>query len=202
MSSIVYRIGPSDHGRQMLLDEFEQCDGDEMFLYELGRGMLAVIDVPKGKHFLQVQCVRNQFVGHMLTNPGRIVAVAGGAECRIPIFDLNSARHPDVAIYLTPMPLDESPWAVWIPEIVIEIVSLGSEQRDYVEKREEYFRFGVLEYWIVDAQRREVLVLRRRGGKWVEKTLGPTETYCTRLLPGFEFRCASVFEAADSADRH
>lgn len=80
------------------------------------------------------------------------------------------------------------PRAVWIPEIVIEIVSPGSEQRDYEEKREEYLQFGVQEYWIVDAERQEVLILRRVGGRWREKIIRPPETYRTRLFAGICLR--------------
>ncbi|MGH7225936.1 MAG: Uma2 family endonuclease, partial [Gemmataceae bacterium] len=71
-----------------------------------------------------------------------------------------------------------------------------SEQRDYVEKREEYLRFGVREYGIVDAGREEVLILRRSGGRWVEIVLRASDIYRTRLLPDFEFRCEPIFEAA------
>jgi Uma2 family endonuclease len=113
---------------------------------------------------------------------------------------VESERHPDVAIYKNPPPEEEDDFrASWIPEIVNEVVSPGSEERDYVEKRDEYLRFGVREYWIVDAERQEVLILRRAGGRWREKTLRPPETYRTRLLPGFEFACEPVFDAARSA---
>jgi hypothetical protein len=93
---------------------------------------------------------------------------------------------------------DSEAWWSWIPEIVIEIVSPGSEQRDYDEKREEYLRFGVQEYWVVDAVRREVLILRRRGGRWAERVLRPPDVWRSRLLPGFEFACAPVFDAVDA----
>jgi Uma2 family endonuclease len=98
---------------------------------------------------------------------------------------------------LTAPPEDDYPWTIWFPEIVIEVVSPGSEQRDYEEKPEEYLRVGIREYWIVDAEKRETLVLRRSRGKWSPKTLRAGDIYETKLLPGFKFDCRPVFEAAD-----
>ena len=54
---------------------------------------------------------------------------------------------------------------------MIEVVSPGSEERDYQQKREEYLLFGAREYWIFDAEKEEMLVLRRSGGRWIERAL-------------------------------
>jgi Uma2 family endonuclease len=158
--------------------------------------VVTVVDVPNPRHFAQVGAIRDQLVAYKLAHPGRIYAAAGGAECKILLADLESERHPDVAIYLVPPPEGEDVWATWIPELVIEVVSPGSEQRDYQEKHEEYLRSSVKEYWIVDAEKGEVLVLRRSRHRWVEKIVSPPEIYRSRLLPGFAFDCAAVFQAA------
>ena len=78
---------------------------------------------------------------------------------------------------------------IWpeLAEIVIEVVSPSSVHRDYDEKPDEYLQFGILEYWIVDAEKQQVLILRRSRGKWAERIVRPGELYQTRLLPGFEF---------------
>jgi Uma2 family endonuclease len=57
----------------------------------------------------------------------------------------------------------------------------------------------VPEYWVVDADRQEVLVLRRSRGRWVERVVRPPEVYRNRLLPGFELACGLVFQAAQDA---
>ena len=94
---------------------------------------------------------------------------------------MQSDRHPDQAIYLNPPPAGPSPWSRWVPAIVVEVVSKGGEDRDYVEKREEYLRFGITEYWILDPMLRRLLVLHRAGDVWEEraipageKRIGPT----------------------------
>jgi Uma2 family endonuclease len=200
MIQTVVKVGPQDHGRRMSLAEFEPAQVEEGHLYELGRGVVVVSDVPKLKHFRQVDAVRGQFMVFKLAHPDRIYAIAAGSECKILLADLESERHPDLAIYLTEPPRqDDEVWAIWIPDIVVEVVSPGSELRDYVEKREEYFDFGVKEYWIVDADKQEVLVLRRSRGEWVERVLRPGDVYETKLLPDSKFDCRQVFEAAARA---
>jgi Uma2 family endonuclease len=184
----------------MSLAEFDHAEVQGGYLYELSRGIITVSDVPNPAHFAQFNVLRRQFTACELAHPERIHGIGGGGECKILLAGLESERHPDLAIYRTPPPAaDEEVWAMWIPEIVVEIVSAGSAPRDYEEKREEYLQFGVQEYWIVDAEREQVLVLRRAAGRWAERVLRPPEVYRTRLLPGFEFHCAPVFEAARAA---
>ena len=44
-----------------------------------------------------------------------------------------------------------------VPEIIIEVVSPSSDERDYTENRDEYWALGAKEYWIVDAKRRQIV---------------------------------------------
>lgn len=199
MAGITLTVGPADQGRQLRLEEFTSAYCQPGYLYELARGVLVVSDVPGRRHLALVTALRRQLSAYDLANVGRIHALASGSECKMVLTALESERHPDLAIYKTPPPDDEPLWALWIPEIVIEVVSPDSEQRDYAEKREEYLLFGVLEYWIFDADRQELLVLRRAGGQWRERRVGPTEVYRTRLLPDLELACGPVFDAALAA---
>lgn len=105
---------------------------------------------------------------------------------------MTSDRHPDQAIYLRPRPKGARVWTRWVPEIVIEVVSEGGEDRDYVEKREEYLRAGVVEYWILDPKLRRLLVLLRCGDVWEEVVLGEEGVYRTELLPGLEARVGEL----------
>ena len=52
------------------------------------------------------------------------------------------------------------------------------------------------EYWIVDAQLRQVMVLRRGRSQWMENPLGPDDLCETKLLPGFKLSCRAIFDAA------
>lgn len=196
MATATIRVGPADNGRRMTLEEFESAERQEGHLYELGRGVVQVTDVPGIPHLNQMQEIQRQIYRYNLSNPGVIYAVATGSDCKILLDDLESERHPDLSIYKSPPPDAENVWNEWIPEIVIEVVSPSSVHRDYNEKRDEYLQFGIREYWIFDADRQQMLVLRRSRGKWAERVLRPGETYETPLLPGMKFDCGAVLKAA------
>lgn len=199
MATVTTIIRPEDDGREMTLEEFEFAEAAEGKFYELSRGVITMIDVPKRKHLAQLVAIRKQLSAFEVANPDVVYGVLSGGECKIPVEGLISERHPDLAIYKTAPPSDveESEiWASWIPEIVIEVVSPSSVHRDYKEKPEEYLQFGIREYWIVDAEKQQVAVLRRSRGKFAERIVRPGELYSTELLPGFEFDCGKVFEAA------
>jgi Uma2 family endonuclease len=87
-------------------------------------------------------------------------------------------------------------WRTWVPDPVIEIVSESPRDRDYTEKRDEYWTLGVKEYWIVDVKLAQVLILKRGRSHWTEKTLGPADTCETKLPAGFQLSCRAIFEAA------
>jgi Uma2 family endonuclease len=198
MSKTITKIGPADHGRRMSLEEFDEAEGQDGYLYELSRGIVTVVDIPKKRHALQVVAIRRQFSAHDTFHPGLIQMIAAGSECKLLVDDLGSERHPDLSVYLTPPPEKEDKhfWRRWVPEIVIEVVSPSSRQRDYEEKPEEYLRLGVKEYWIVDADERAMVVMRRARARWVETTVRPPATYSTRLLPGLEISIEAVFKTA------
>jgi Uma2 family endonuclease len=191
------KIGPGNNGRVMSLGDFEQAEAEPGHVYELGRGVVVVVDVPKPPHLAQITALRRQLSAYDIGHPGRIYTIATGSECKILLTVSDTERHPDLAIYKTAPPGDDSSvWYTWVPEVVIEVVSPEFATRDYTEKREEYLAFGVLEYWIVDADREEMLALRRYGGRWLEQVVTATQTYTTRRLPGFVLDLGAVFEAA------
>ena len=149
MSTVRTVIRPSDHGRSMTLEEFEHAEAEDGRPFELSRGVITMVDVPKPGSLRLLDLLRQQFSDFKSAHPEMIYAIAGGGECKLLIEELQSERHPDLAIYKTPPPdgrNDDDVWSEWIPEIVVEIVSPSSRQRDYEQKPEEYLRLGIGEY--------------------------------------------------------
>ena len=197
MTRVVTRIGPADDGRPMSLDEFDRAEGQEGYRYELSRGIITVTDVPDLEHQAQVATAYEQFVLYSAAHRGTVYRVIEGNSAKILLADLQSERHPDLVLYKS-RPLDrENVWATWVPDLVIEVVSPSSRRRDYEQKPEEYLAFGIREYWIIDYEKREMLVLRRSGGRWVRKVIREQDVYEPKLLPGLRFELAPVFAAAD-----
>ncbi|MBI4614389.1 MAG: Uma2 family endonuclease [Planctomycetes bacterium] len=179
----------------MSLADFARAEGRGGYLYELAKGVVVVVNVPRVSHGLLTQAIDDQVRVYKVAHPGVIHFLAPGSDCALRLPGLQSERHPDRALYLTPPPSD-NPWDAWTPEIAIEVVSRGQEERDYGEKREEYLRAGVREYWIFDPHRRTALFLRRQGDEWSEEEKEPASVYRTALLPGFELDLAAVFTVA------
>lgn len=194
-------VGLEDNGRRMSLADFDKAKAKEGYLYELSRGIVIVSDVPDVPHQLQIDAAHSQFSTYRLEHPDAISVTSEGSGCKVLLDDLQSERHPDLSVYLDPPPRAKNVWAEWIAAIVLEIVSKGSEHRDYVLKREEYLQFGIREYWILDVFKGEMLVLRRHGGTWSEEVVRPPRLYRTPLLPDFKFSCAKVFRAAKKGQR-
>jgi Uma2 family endonuclease len=182
------RIGPADHGRRMTLEEFIEADFEEGWLYELARGVIDVTEVPGVNHGRIVHRITRLLIHYEDVHPGVINYRAGGGECRLRLPGMQSDRHPDQAVYLSPPPPGPKPWTRWVPQIVVEVVSEGGAERDYVEKREENHRIGVTEYWILDPALRVMRVLQRAGDVWDEAVVPAGAMHRTHLLPGLEVR--------------
>ena len=72
------------------------------------------------------------------------------------------------------------------PDLVAEVVS-QDRRRDLVEKRRDYAKAGIAEYWIIDREKQQVIVLALKGGKYlVFGESGVSERAKSRVLKGFE----------------
>jgi Uma2 family endonuclease len=198
------KIGPRDHGRRMSLKAFEFVPVEEGFLYELARGYIVVSEVANFPHARRTAFIRKRLDHYHVENPEALYEILDGSQSKVLIPDWESERHPDIAVYFTAPKgkQDRTMWRSWVPELVIEVVSESSRDRDYTEKRDEYWTLGVKEYWIVDAKLEQVLVLKRGRSKWTEKTLGPADVCETKLLPRFRLPCSAIFEIAPEREDH
>ena len=82
------------------------------------------------------------------------------------------------------------------PELVVEIGSPGTRQRDETIKRRLYERAGVTEYWFVDPETGTVRVYGRRPNGFVravELSREAGDILTTDLLPGLELPLARIF---------
>ena len=80
------------------------------------------------------------------------------------------------------------------PDLVIEILSLSTADRDLGYKHELNGRHGVLEYWIVDPMAESVAVHRQRDGRLeLAETFGRGDTLRTALLEGLRLKLDDIF---------
>jgi Uma2 family endonuclease len=68
------------------------------------------------------------------------------------------------------------------PLLLVEVVSLGQEKRDYRYKRSEYAARGIAEYWIVDPVQQRVTVLEWVEGLYEERVYSGDQVISSPVL--------------------
>lgn len=74
------------------------------------------------------------------------------------------------------------------PDLIVEIVSPDSEERDWREKYHEYERAGVQEYWVIDPHSRTVAFYQLEEGKGYRKVAPEEGIYRSKAVEGFWLR--------------
>ena len=179
------KIGPLYHGRKMSLKVFEFAETEPDYHYELSRGYVTVSEIANFIHALIVSMIRDSFGAYRIAHPEFDHLILNGMECKLLIPDLESERHPDIAVYLTRPkgPKNRTFWRRWIPALVIEVVSPESDHRDYCDKRDEYWTLGVKEYWIVDAKRGKSSCCGAANRTGSRNVLGPATSAQPNCFP-------------------
>lgn len=82
------------------------------------------------------------------------------------------------------------------PDVVVEILSETTQDKDRKLKRRIYERFGIPEYWIVDPREHtiELLTLKQDGLK-TRKTFVEGMEFESERLKGFRLNVESVFKS-------
>ena len=82
------------------------------------------------------------------------------------------------------------------PDLVIEILSPSTEDKDRGVKREIYGKHRVTEYWLVDPIAETVSIYRQHAGMLAAThTFGRGQTLRSPLLAGLELQLDNVFSS-------
>jgi Uma2 family endonuclease len=162
--------------------------------YEIIDGELLVTRAPHWKHQRVItKLIRALSNWSIHSNLGEVVTTPGI------IFTDDDNVIPDLVWISTDRLariLDESGHLIAAPELVVEVLSAGSdnERRDREVKRKLYAIRGVQEYWIVDWKKHQIEIFRRDlQGLPLIATLFGGDSLSSPLLPDFEQSVAEVF---------
>ncbi len=162
-------------------------------LVEFDNGRIEVLPMPSIRHqvvlgniFVSLRVhVQSHELGTVLCAPIPVLVAA------------LKFREPDIVFTRSAAP-EESDGDKYLEnaELVIEIVSEGASnrKRDLIDKRADYAKAGITEYWLVDPETQEVTVLELQGSEYVE--LGPfglSDVVRSTVVPGFEIPVSKVF---------
>jgi Uma2 family endonuclease len=108
-------------------------------------------------------------------------------------------REPDV-LFIRPHRIIDSRNPPLGADLAMEVVSEGEEnrERDLVTKRAEYAKAKIPEYWIIDVEKQQIIVLILEGGDYrVHGEFGPGSQASSVLLPGFAVDVSQALAAGD-----
>jgi len=159
---------------------------------ELVDGNLEILPTPTLQHqrilISLLDVLRNAVVGRL----GASVLIAPLPTRLFP----GTIREPDL-LYIAPenAPASNEKYASHI-DLAVEIVSDGEEARrcDYDDKRIDYAKAGIAEYWIVDPQKACISVLGLEGEAYQEHGVFHSgDTANGRLLPNLSVDVQELF---------
>ncbi len=171
-------------------NDFSSADFQEPFIYERVRGRLVVMTPSGPEHRKAARPFYRELCAYWQQHQNLVDAV--DVEGWVATSE-HDDRIPDICMYLSGEMSDQDvPHRV--PDLIFEFVSTNrsDQERDYIDKREEYHRIRVQEYVIVDRLKRQALVLTWQAGDFAERVLGPADAYTAQLLAGFSIDLAEV----------
>jgi Uma2 family endonuclease len=154
---------------------------DEPFLtYEIIDGELIVSRQPHLRHGVIIAAVSQLFRPAVKALGGLVIVEPGIVWSE----EAEDNVVPDIAIVLPDrLHLATGRSLSGTPNIVMEVVSTGSIELDYIKKRDLYARTGAREYWIIDWQRQVIQVWTFMESPARATDYTPGQTITTPLIP-------------------
>jgi Uma2 family endonuclease len=187
-------FGPADHGRAVSDQQARRARWLDGFRYEIIDGRIYVTPMPDLPHEELKDWLLRQLIKYSDANPTVIDRVAAPARVFVPGRRRTTSPEPDIAAYRKfpfHVPLANRNWRNVSPILVVEIVS-GDVAKDLGRNVLLYEEVpSIQEYWVVNMWIDEFFfrVYRRKGSRWAKPVdLKLSETYSTRLLPGFSLK--------------
>lgn len=160
-------------------------------LVEFSDGIVEVLPMPTEEH--------QRILLYLYRLLYSLVELAGGKVVTSPMrlqLPNSRFREPDLLLLLSARdPRRQNRY--WLgADFVIEVVSPDDPKRDTVQKRREYARAGIPEYWIVDPIRQAITVLQLDGKRYaVHGTFRRGETATSVLVPTFVVDVSAALDA-------
>ena len=161
--------------------------------YEVICGEIVVSSTPPTKHQIALGELAFRFHDHLM-----------GEKLGLPLigpYDVKLSHHnivaPDmVAVVRQRIHVFTEPYADGPPDVIVEVLSPETRQRDLTIKAALYADFGVREYWVVDPETEGILVNVLQDGQYValENRDGLARS---RVFPALEIPVSEVFEFPD-----
>ena len=81
-----------------------------------------------------------------------------------------------------------------VPDLIVEVLSESTESRDRGTKFIDYFAQGVIEYWIIDTERRVLEQYLQEANGLALKKKSDSGIVESQAIPGFAIEIATLFD--------
>ncbi|MBK8566043.1 MAG: Uma2 family endonuclease [Saprospiraceae bacterium] len=158
--------------------------------YELLNGKLTYMPSPKDPH---QDAVGNLFAALLYFVKANKLGIVRVAPLDVHL-DKENIVQPDI-LFLSNTRLDRRKDFIYgAPDLMVEVLSTGTKKKDQKTKLTLYEKHGVLEYWLVDTDKRTIEVQVAKDGKFTKKALlHAGDTLVAEVVPGFEVGVGEVF---------
>lgn len=160
-------------------------------LLEFTDGYLEVLPMPTDEHQTILLLLYELLVAFLRPRGGKVLV----APLRLKIRE-RQYREPDILLVCSASdPRRQNRF--WLgADLVVEIVNPDKPERDLIEKRGDYARAQIPEYWIVNPQSETITVLRLESMAYTEHgVFGRSVVATSVLLDGFSVSVDAVFDA-------
>ena len=193
-ATIMTEPGEAPHrGLRMSADDFLRLQ-DDGTSYELMDGVVVMSPSPTPQHQRVTMKIAAQIEWFLRDHPVGDV---------FPEIDVHLGRgptggdlvyKPEIVFIRAERRAQMREKIVGAPDLVVEVISRGSRRMDTETKKEDYERFGVREYWLIDPEREAMTFYRLQDGRFVEITPTGT-TFVSQAVPGFKLDLIPVRES-------
>ena len=174
-------------------EEFLKLVENSEFRYEYIDGEVYLLTSPGYKHQVAVDEIYvtfyNWFKGKKcrpLTSPFDVTLVKRK--------DNKNIVQPDIIVICDTDKIDDTGKYNGIPALVVEVMSRSTRSKDMLKKLDLYMQSGVMEYWLVDPDKKEVYlyVFDKRDITDKETYIGDM-TVKSKVFDGLEVRLSDIF---------
>lgn len=181
--------------KQISVEEFRQIEFDENddSYYELINGYVMKKSAPRPEHQRISMKLSRTISNYLFSKPiGEVFA----APIDVFLNGFNAVQPDLLFISSENNHFITTDGIIGVPDLIIEIISPTSIIRDRVDKKNLYEKLNVKEYWIVDAQYKDIEVYTIENGRY-ELLSGVTMfegELKSNVLAGIEIQLSEVFD--------
>ena len=133
--------------------------------YEIiGGKKIYMVPTPNISHGIIAVRIASEFVNYIDEYNIDAFVLTSGVEVHLAD---GSQFRPDVSVVVRkPSDINKEKHIEGAPDLVVEVLSESTKKNDVGKKKDDYEKYGVKEYWIVDPENRSVKVYHNIEGKF------------------------------------